>query len=259
MPQARTNMLADEETPAIGHNRPPSPVDLLKEALAETYGAQIAEAEPIAIRANDAPAVIASDEDLAIWARIGVDASKLFKTLDAARLNEKRPVVEAVDKFFEAATARLNRVASAATQRATDWNRKKIAAARAAQAAEDERLRKEAEAKRIAAEFEVDDSAAAVVASEAAAIETQIAAAPQQSAADLTRVRTDDGVLSTTRTDWKFEIEDISKVDLNAIRMFIDPKAIAVAIGKIVKTQKGATKIAGVRVFQDETAQFTRR
>jgi hypothetical protein len=256
MPQARTNQLAEEETPPpAGHNRPPSPVDLLKADLAETYGAQIAEAGPIAERANAAPE-IASDDDLAIWAKIGVDASKLHKALDTARLNEKRPVIAAVDGFFDAAIERVNRISVGAIQRATAWNKKKADAARAVQAAEAERLRKEAEAKRIAAEFEVDESAAAVTAGEAAAIETQIAAAPQRSAADLTRTRTDDGILSTTRTDWKFEIVDVSKIDLNAIRMFIDPKAIAVAVGKIVKTQKGATKIEGVRVFEEETAQF---
>lgn len=259
MAQARTNQLVDDAAPPpAGHNNPPSPVDLLKNDLQEVYGGQIAGAAPIADRANAAPDVIASDADLAIWAKIGVDASELFRTLDAARLNEKRPIVAAVDDFFKAATERLNRVSTAATQRATIWNRKKAEAARAALAAETERLRKEAEDKRIAAEFEVDAGAAAIAAGEVAAIETQIATAPVQSAADLTRTRTEDGIMSTTRTEWKFEIEDVSKIDLNAIRTFIDPKAIAVAVGKIVKIQKGATKIAGVRVFEDETAQFRR-
>jgi hypothetical protein len=262
MPQVRTNQLAETEAPApIGHNKPPTPLDLLKSDLAEVYGAQIAEAGPIATRANDAPEVIASDADLAVWAKIGVDAATLFKTLDTARLNEKRPVVAAVDEFFQAATARLDRISSGATKRATDWNKKKIAIARAAQAVEDERLRKEAEAQRetarIAAEFE-DVDQAVEAAGQAAAIETQIAAAPQPSAADLTRTRTDDGILSTTRTDWLFAIEDYSKVDLNAISQFIDPAAIDKAVRRIVKIRKGETKIAGVRVFTDETAQFRR-
>jgi hypothetical protein len=260
MAQARINQLADDAAPApIGHNNPPSVLDMLKTSLTEVYSAQIDEAGPIATRANDAPDVIASDDDLAIWARIGVDASRLFKVLDTARLNEKRPVVAAVDEFFEAATTRLNRISSGATQRATKWNQKKIADARAKAAAEAERLRVEAvaqrEAARIAAEFD-DVDQAVEAAGAAAAVEAQIAAAPVETAADLTRVRTDDGITATTRTDWKFEIADFSKVDLNAIRAFIDPKAISVAVGKIVKIQKGATKIDGVRVFTEETAQF---
>ena len=258
MSQARINQLADDGPPPAGHNRPPSPVDLLKNDLQETYGAQIAEVAPIAERANAAPE-INSDDDLAIWAKIGVDASKLFKALDAARLSEKRPVVAAVDGFFDAPIERANRISVAAIQKATAWNKKKAEAARAALAAEQERLRKEAEQKRIEADFATDEAAATVAASEAAAIETRIEAAPDRSAADLTRVKTDDGIVASTRADWKFEIVDVSKIDLNAIRMFIDPKAIATAVGKIVKTQKGATKIDGVRVYQDETATFQQR
>jgi hypothetical protein len=118
-------------------------------------------------------------------------------------------------------------------------------------------LRDEAEAARIAAEFEIGEAPAVIAESQAAALDIRAdMAAEPQSTADLTRVKTDSGVLATTAKTWKFEIVDASKIDLNAIRMFIDPKAISVAIGKIVRTQKGATKIEGVRVFEDETAQF---
>lgn len=257
MPKVHINQLAGEDEPApIGHNRPPSPVDLLKEQLAEVYGVELAKADPLAKRANDAPATIASDDDLSIWASIGADASKLAKELDAARLNEKRPVVAAVDGYFENATARAKRISEAAIAKATDYNKRKAAQARIAQEAEAKRLRDEAEAQRAAAEFAIDEVEAAKATDAAVAIETRIEAAPQQSTADLTRVRTDDGVVATTRTDWKFEIADHSKIDLNAIRAFIDPKAIDVAVGKIVKIQKGATKIEGVRVFEKETASF---
>jgi len=261
MAQARINQLADDaEAPApAGHNKPPTTLEMLKADLQEVYGAQIAEVDPVAERANAAPADIASDEDLATWAKIGVDASKLFKALDAARLNEKRPVVAAVDGFFDSAVTRANRISVAAIQKATIWNKKKAEKARAAQAAEDERLRKEAEEKRLAADFATDEATATVAAAEAAAIETRIDAAPERTAADFTRVRTDDGIVATTRADWKFEIVDAAKIDLNAIRLFIDPKAIATAVSKIVKSQKGATKIEGVRVYQDETATFQQR
>src|SRR5438445_74882 len=99
---ARSNpAAAPAATPAIGHNQPPLPVDVLKTSLEETYSAEVAKADPLAARANDAPAIIRSDAELATWAEIGRDAAKLSKALDEARLIEKRPVVEVVDQFFK--------------------------------------------------------------------------------------------------------------------------------------------------------------
>lgn len=283
---ARSNPAASQDAPPpIGHNQPPAPVDLLKAHLQETYGEEIAKAEPLAVRANAAVEVIGSDADLAVWAEIGRDAAKLSKQLDEARKNEKRPVVAAVDGYFEEAIARVVRISEAAVKRATAWNKKKAEIERARQEAEAKRLREEAErqrqeaerlqqeaeAQRIAADFETGESmgdaphvsavdlerAADNAATDAKLIEMQAeAAAAPKTTADLTRVKTDSGVTATTAKTWKFEIVDVSKIDLNAIRMFIDPKAIETAISKIVRTQKGATKIEGVRVFEDETAQF---
>jgi len=256
----RTNAAATPEgmpVRGIGDNRPPSPVEIFKEALAEKYTAELAKIGPIADRANAAPAAIKSDDELALWGKISVDASTLFKQLDEARKNEKRPMTEAVDGFF-ADSKRLERIVAAAQEKGTAWNRAKAAKARAEQEAEAQRLREEAEAKRIAAEFEMNEATSVIAAGEAAALEVraEVVETPQ-TAADLTRVKAD-GVMATTATTWSFEIVDASKIDLNAIRMFIDPKAIETAIRKIVRTQKGATKIEGVRVFQDETAQFRR-
>lgn len=256
---ARSNTAATpaEAPPPRDHNQPPSTIDLLKQDLQEAYGEELAKAEPLALRANAAVEVISSDEELAVWADIGREAAKLFKSLDEARLNEKRPVVAAVDDFFKASTDRISRISAAAVSRATAWNKKKAEVARAKQEADAKRLREEAEAKRIAADFATDEGAAVAAAGEAVALEVQAdVVAEQKSTADLTRMTTDSGVQSTMAKTWKFEIVDASKIDLNAIRLFIDPKAIQTAIGKIVRSQKGATKIEGVRVFEDETAQF---
>ncbi|MGY3588022.1 hypothetical protein [Bradyrhizobium sp. USDA 4350] len=255
---ARSNPTAtQDDPPPIGHNRPPTPVDLLKTHLQETYSEEIAKAEPLAVRANAAVEVIASDADLAVWAEIGRDAAKLSKALDEARLTEKRPIVEAVDSFFKTSLDRVNRISAAAVARATAWNKKKAQIERERQEAAAQRLRDEAEARRIAAEFETDETAATAAATDAKLIEMQAeAAAAPKTTADLTRVTTDSGVMTTTAKTWDFEIVDPAKIDLNAIRLFIDPKAIETAIRKIVRSQKGATKIEGVRVFEKETAQF---
>jgi hypothetical protein len=250
-------MAHTEPVRGMGDNKPPALVDMLKEQLAETYGAELAKVAPLAERANAAPATIASDDDLKTWAEIGRDAAKLEKSLDEARLNEKRPIVAAVDGVFSDSVDRSKRINVAAVTKATIWNKHKAEVARKAQEAEAKRLRDEAEAARIAAEFAIDEAPQVVAAGQAAALEMRAdMAAEPQSTADLTRVKTDSGVTATTAKTWKFEIVDASKIDLNAIRMFIDPKAIQTAIGKIVRTQKGATKIDGVRVYEEETAQF---
>jgi hypothetical protein len=129
---ARINQLADdaEAPPPIGHNKPPAFVETLKEQLAEKHGPELAKVAPLAERANAAPQVIASDDDLKVWAEIGRDAAKLFKGLDEARKDEKRPLVAAVDGFFDDGIERSNRISIAAVQRATAWNKKKAEIAR---------------------------------------------------------------------------------------------------------------------------------
>ncbi len=72
------------------------------------------------------------------------------------------------------------------------------------------------------------------------------------------RVSADDGAMATGKTEWKFEILDISKVDLNALRAHFPVKEIEKAIGKAVRATKQHTKIDGVRVFEDVATQFRR-
>jgi hypothetical protein len=102
----------------------------------------------------------------------------------------------------------------------------------------------------------VDEANEAVTAVEDR-IATLLSDAPSHS--DVTRVRGASGSMATTASTWDFEIVDISKINLNEIRPFIDPKAISAAVGKIVKIQKGATLLAGVRVFEIVNTRFRRQ
>lgn len=242
-------------------NRPPSVVELLTSDLTETYSKEFEKIDPIRAKANALEQKIETDDDLAKWTQVHVEASTLFKSLDAARLNEQRPLQQAIKDVFEPKLSALSRITDWIRKAGDDFNRKKLAKQRAEEAAERERLadieRKAREEAAIAAEFGDTDAAIEHV---TAAVEAQqhAAQATAAKAADVARVRADSGAMSTASTVWKFSIDDYSKVDLNSIRLAFTPAEIDKAVGKIVRTQKGATKIEGVRVFEDVGTSFRR-
>lgn len=248
----------------VGGNKPPKVHEMLAIELTDTYRQELDKSQPIADRANNAPEKIESDDDQKLWTSIYLDADTLYKQLDGSRLMEQRPLVAVLKTVFGPTLERLERITGHARKLSDAYNRDKLAKERAEREAEQKRLReaadRAAEEARIAAEF--GDAAAefehaqASVASHIEAVQLQ-ASAPKS--ADVARVRADDGGgMSTVATEWKFEIADYALVDLNAIRLQLDPKDIDKAIRKIVKVQKGNTKIAGVRVFEDFATQFRR-
>jgi hypothetical protein len=257
------NIDADNPREKIGGNNPPRVHELLITEMLETYRLELEKAEPIAVRANSAPEKIESDDDLKAWTGIYLDADKLFKSIDASRLNEKRPLEAALKTVFGPTLERLERITKHARKISDDYNRAKLKKEREEREAQEKAAREAAEKSKqeaaIAAEFGDTDAVvehAKAVASNEAEAARILADAPK--VADVARVRADDGAgMSTAKTEWKFEI-DFAAIDLNALRLLIDQKAITAAVGKIVKVQKGSTKITGVRVFEDVATQFRR-
>lgn len=262
------NKLASENAAAGGDGRvitradnlPPSLVNLLIEQLLDVYGLEFAKVDPIRERANATEQKIDSDELLAKWTAIYTDANALFKSLDEARKNEKRPFEKAVNDTFEPKTAPLVKIMEWTRRAADTYNRDKLQKQRAAEAAERERLaaleRKAQEDAQIAVEF--GDVAGAIASASAIAEVRQqadVQAAPAKPA-EVARVRVEGGGVSTAQSVWRFSIEDYTKVDLNAIRHMIPPAEIDKAVAKIVKLQKGATKIDGVKVYEDVGTTF---
>lgn len=240
-------------------NKPPSVVDLLTSELSETYAKEFDKVDPIRERANAREQKIASDEDLAAWTAIYVDANTLWKALDGARKNEARPLDAAIKNVFEPKLQPLATILTWIKTKADDYNRAKLKKQREDEAAEQARLRKIVDDERreaeIAAEFQDTDAAIEHV-TRAAAVQQQAAQAPVAKAADVARVRNDNGGMATAATVWTYAIDDYSKVDLNALRLIIDRKAVETAIAKVVKNQKGETKIDGVRVYEDVGTKF---
>jgi hypothetical protein len=254
---------AENPRAVLGGNQPPKVHELFTRELTESYGAELAKVEPIAKRANEAPEKIESDEQLKAWTSIYLDADTLLKSLDGARLVEQRPMVAALKAVFGPTLERLERITTFARKAADDYNREKLRRENAAREAEQARLRAEAEQRRkdaeIAAEFG-DVEQVVEHAQEAAQAEAQAAqvAADAPTTADVARVRTDDGAMSTAKGEWKFEITDYSKIDLNALRPYLVTKDVEKAIAKAVKALKGHAKFDGVRVYEDVATQFRR-
>lgn len=251
----------DGRTITRADNNPPSLVALLIEQLGETYGLEFAKVDPVRARANATEQKIESDEQLATWTGIYTDANTLFKQLDAARLNEKRPLEAAVNETFQKHTEPLSKIMAWVKDKADAYNREKVRKQRAAEAAEAARLaeveRQAREAATIAAEFQDTETTLEQVAKVYEAQQQAQTAEPVKTA-DVARVRSEGGGLSTAATVWKFRVDDYSKVDLNALRNLIPAAEIDKAIGKVVKLQKGATKIDGVTVYEDVGTSFRR-
>lgn len=248
----------------IGGNSPPEVT--LVDRLKEGHAAIIAELADLAELANGAPKEITSDQQAADVTQIAADAGDLRKKLDDTRKEEKEPFLTAgreVDGFFREPIERADRIDKVLMGRVTAYNKAKALRERLARE-EAERIQREAaDAARKAAEEAaaagrtedaMADLEAAVHAEDAA---DEIAQTPAPSLADSTRIQTESGLTVSTHTEWKFEITDNAKVDLEALRPFIKPDAIDAALRAFVRINKGTRQIAGVRIFEDMKA--TRR
>lgn len=261
--EARTREQAENPRAIPGGNNPPKVHELLITDLQETYKLELAKIEPIAARANDAKQKVEDDDDLKLWSSIYLDADGLLKSLDDARLIEQRPLLAALKTVFGPTLDRLNRITTFAKKISDDYNREKRRKEQEARDAEQKRLREAAEEAardaQIAAEF--GDTEAVIEHAQASAANQAEAARLQTEApsvADIARVRGDDGGMATAKGEWRFEILDIQKVDLNALRAHFSIKEIEKAIGKAVRATKQHTKIDGVRVYEDVATQFRR-
>lgn len=250
---------------APGDNNPPNLVALFTDQLQETYRLEFEKIAPLAARANVLPEKIETDQQQAAVTQVFLDAKQLFDSLDASRKNEKRPMTDAVDNTFRPArTDRLERILISLRERSDNYAREKRKKQLAEQAIENARLAAEAEKARKAAEVAAefgDTEGVLKHAQEVTTAHISIGQAQSKapSTADIARVKSDEGGgMSTGREVWGFEIADYSKVDLNALRNFFKPDEIDKAVRKLVKLQKGQTKIDGVRVFEDVSTTFRR-
>lgn len=240
------------------HNMP----DDLKARLEASYEDLAERVERLAAAANDLPRTVETDADVG---KIG-DHVKLVaaaaKDAEAMRVAEKEPHLKAgreVDGFFKAFSERLNRMKTILENRVGDYLREKarrereerLEQARREREEAERRAREAAEAEAAARPVEADRRLDQAAEAENRAVMTERSAA--KPAADLARTRSDTGgSLSTLATVYEFEIVDVEKIDLEAIRPFIAKDSLEKAVRAFVKVHKDSRTIRGVRIWKDE-------
>lgn len=246
-------------TPGIGHNQPPLP-----ERLAADYSHFDGEIEQVAEKANAAPLKITNDDELGKTGDIARAARALSKRIDNDRKSEKEPYLSAnktIEAFFKEKTDRLTMMFVTLEKRATEYQKEKAAEAKRRADAEARKAQEEAERQRRIAEKEAErnrPTGAASHADKAEALEDKAAAAAaiaESSAANLTRHRTESGVV-TAQTKFTFEITDLPNVDLEKLRPYIAKADIEKAVRAFVRVNKDSIPLAGVRIFADIKASF---
>jgi hypothetical protein len=244
---------APERVVTRGDNNPPSLVELLLDELTTARREEFAKVDPLRDRANAAVQKIETDDHLASWTAIYNDARELHRRLDEQRKADKRPYTEAIEELYEPRLAPLETIMAWIKKAADAYNRAKVQKQREAEALERARIQEqERQAKLDDTDGMLEQAAKANEAREQAQQTAPV------KAADVARVRAEGGGVAAAGTVWKFTIDDYSKVDLNAIRHLIPAAAIDKAVATIVKAQKGATRIEGVKVYEDVATSFRR-
>lgn len=258
-----------EPNPApIGHNRPPIPTpDEIAEQLAIDQLSLIGRRDELAEMTDRLPA---QDEIGDEWEKKltdGIKAAQSFlKACEARRVDEKEPYLaaeRAVDGFFKNVAQPIERLKDRMGALLSTYQRAKaraeqakrdaeLAEARRLQAEADEAQRKAERAARKAAE-DAAAAKAAEAAREAAIKAAEDAERARKAAtvkpAELSRTRTDLGVVGSLRTVWTHEIVKAASVPRSYCRP--DDGLIKAAIK--AHTDKAGNcdlKIPGVRIFQ---------
>lgn len=251
----------NDQTAPIGHNRPPSATEILKERFYELLDEE--DATIAKIRDVNATLPITTDEDQAAAGETVKLVRNFLKKVEQTRAAEKQPHIDAgraIDGFFKnGVTARVEDVLKILSKGMDAYAAKKAAEER--RKAEEARRQAEAEAAR---QREIAEREAArnrptstqkhldraeIAEDHAAEAERRAEA----SNADLTRVRSE-GATVSGKTEWKFEITDLKAVDLEALRPYLDKATLEKAIRQFVRVNKGSAQLTGVRIFEDVKA-----
>lgn len=243
------------------HNNPPP----LPEILAENHAGLTKDVEALAGRANAAPKKVKNDSDLDAVGVVIKDAKDLTKRVNTIRTGEKEPHLKAgreIDSFFNALRDRLEKVASVLNERATEYQRMKLAEQRRK---DEEIARKAREAEQAANEKarKAEEEGKAAVAARAetrAEIEADKAADAERRAeasnADIARQRMASGGTAGVRTTQKVRIVSIADLNLGPLGPYIDREAVQKAANAWLRVTKGAETMPGLEVYDDVQASF---
>lgn len=264
-----------EILPPIGHNSPPSDLDVLRERLEDEAGSLLLRRDELLASVGRAPAEVGDEEMAGKFADLIKLVTACHKNAEAARVARKEPFLangRAVDGFYKGITEPLEKAKKAVEQKLTVYQRKvaeeerrrREAEARAA-AEEAERQRKEAAAKlatldeiaetadAATADVALDDAISAAELSKQAMADAERARREAEAkAADLSRTRGTFGSVASLRTYWDVADIDREKLDLEALRPHLSMDALEKASRSFVRA--GGRTLRGARIFENTSS-----
>lgn len=251
------------EQAEMGHNNPPSDVELLIERLNFDYIQLMQRRDELSEAASRAPGKITnSDEEGKVTDFVKQINALVAKSKATFKL-EKEPFLEGgrvVGAFFDKVSAPMESVKKDMINRLSAYQREQAAIERKAREAAERKAREEAEAARLAAEaraasIESDTDMSAAIEAEDVARKAEYEAAAAQKATEVKAAgmhtgRGDYGGSSSLATRWDFAELDRTTLDLEALRQHIPQDALEKAVRAFIKS--GGRKLAGVRVFENQ-------
>ena len=238
--------------PPRGHNQPPA--DSIGANLAEANAALLRLQAQLLAKLAKAPKAVTGEPAAKAAGALIREIRDLDAQLEAARVEQKEPYLSggrAVDAFFkelakplDAGLTRLNRAITAWQDKVEEEKRRKAEAEAAAAEAEAARLAKLAKRKDATEETELQAAEAALNAEEAQA-EAELPAA------DLVRVRDEDGTI-TRKTEWVCDGIDRDTLDLEALRPYFTEDSLLKAVRAAIRAE--IHEIAGATIVERKSA-----
>lgn len=247
-------MLMRDEIPniaRIGHNNPPSEIEILKQRL---DGYEI-DKDLERLSKREIPSEIAEDKQAG---EISDYIAAVKTTIDAvakAHKKEKQPFWDAgkaADTWKNDFEAKFNTLVNKASIPLLAWNKKKREEEekRQRQIAEEARIKAEELAKQAEAHAKegLDDTANELL---SAAIQEEDKAALIQANSNVVGVKSA-GLFSSSgiKTEWAVDLESHAAVDLEILRFYFKPEDILAALKRAVRD--GKRDIRGAKIYQDE-------
>lgn len=244
-------------TAPIGHNNPPSDVEVFGERIKENHADLLARYAQLIQGAELAPETV-EDEDMCQELTNHVKAMReCFKSMEALRENEKEPYLKGgrmVDGFFKFYTTKIEGFGKKLTDRINIYQTKKAEAERQRKLAEAMELRRKAEEEQRLA-LEAEKAKATALADEimagAGAYQEQANEAQKQAEAkpvELSRVRTQQGALATVQEVWIGEIIDFDNLDMEALKPYFPRSEIEKAVQNKARTTK-KDDLRGAKIY----------
>lgn len=254
--------------PGIGHNRPPTRLEAMKQRLKEETAFLWKRLDDLRVGLARVPEKIdASNESVAT--DFVAQVKKALKEAEKKRKEIVDPINEeknAVQAHFKTITEQMEDALKPVTERLAAWQKEKDrilkedAERRRREAEEAEaKARQEAEEARRAAEeiarkaqTDTERQAAANLfarereATERAEQATQTSQEATRAATRTTRLRGDYGSVGFVRESWDFEIVDINAIPAAVLWRYLDRESIEKAIRAAMRA--GVTEIRGVKI-----------